>query len=907
MDAISLQKHIETEQKIIHLMLTNKSALDEIVDSGVSIDFFDKNHQKLVKFILKDFLSSNRSRLINRESFKKSLSKNDNLLHELNIFDMCLVGITSEIEDLGFLKNELLENYAGRQVNEALKKFNADAKTNGYQYAVKNLTDSLYSVSDTSLTNEITFSSLTDLKDEYFKIVKEEKLNPAEIIRCGVPEIDDAINVGFRPGHLTIFVADVGSHKCVTGDCLLHCGDGTRKTVQSVYDEYNADKKLPLLLSLNKEKKLFKQPIAGIYKNGIKKCYEVQTNMGFLTKTTDNHPFLTMNGYVELKNLKIGDWVGISRKLPFGNTQPSPDVVKWLAFMYTEGGTTQSSYRFTNSDPILVKEMKRACVRLGGNLHPVIVHGQIVKDNFRVTGLNYLARDYGLFGKKSIHKTLNESIFGWSHKNIALFLKYIYSCDGHVGKKMSKNAYKIVYSSSSKILADGVRDILLKFGIVPTVHYLKVKYKNEYKDAWQVVICDSEQIKLFIEKIGFIGKKNYKANKWIKQITKIKHNRNIDLIPCEVWNLLDQKFFDYKKSHYMCRRKLKNGGDQGRGNEGYCGVRGQSLNRAVLKKIAKYLKNDSELINISTSDIVWDKIKNISDIGEHETFDIAMPVEHNFVVDGFITHNTNVMLNVALNIAEKGHEVLFVPLEMQWRDLLNRTVCARTGITNLALARPQDMSDDDIKKIENHAMWNSNLKNFYILESKDNFSVKTMRREIEKRISFFKPKILFVDYADIFETDSHRGIERHLEINEMIKSLRALGRKYNFSIVTAAQMNRANIKALRESKGEIKIGSDALHGSHGYSAYANTIFALIKVPNEPNRLMIHTIKARDGASSQTSELSVDPSRCLISSSVNAKFLTSSMDLESVINTDPAEIEKFEPKEEVVFESIDWEL
>ena len=47
----------------------------------------------------------------------------------------------------------------------------------------------------------------------------------------------------------------------------------------------------------------------------------------------------------------------------------------------------------------------------------------------------------------------------------------------------------------------------------------------------------------------------------------------------------------------------------------------------------------------------WDEVASIEYIGEHETFDLTVPGDHNFVADDIIVHNTALAANFLENAA----------------------------------------------------------------------------------------------------------------------------------------------------------------------------------------------------------------------------------------------------------------
>jgi replicative DNA helicase len=261
------------------------------------------------------------------------------------------------------------------------------------------------------------------------------------------------------------------------------------------------------------------------------------------------------------------------------------------------------------------------------------------------------------------------------------------------------------------------------------------------------------------------------------------------------------------------------------------------------------------------------------------------PMHLTLVVADVGGHKTNLMLNIALNVSEQGHNVLFVPLEMPWRDLTSRVICNRVNINNRLLAKPHLLKPEQIQQIKEASLWEN--KHFAVLDAHERFELAVLRREIEKRVIGFQPKVVVIDYADIVRTEA-RYQSRTIEIGEMLHSLRALGKQYGFHIVSAAQMNRAAIKALREGD-DSALDSTAIHGSHNYSAASDTIFGLMRIPDEKDKIKIYVIKARHGPSGVTGELNVDPSRYLITSTSETLTMTSETDLELDLNRPPSEI------------------
>ncbi|MGB0931388.1 MAG: replicative DNA helicase [Chitinophagales bacterium] len=90
--------------------------------------------------------------------------------------------------------------------------------------------------------------------------------------------------------------------ECITGDSLIYLPrTRTYKKVKDLVGKQNFD-----VLSLDENLKLQRAKCLDVWETGKKKVYEVTTSSGFKIKASGNHPFLTVEGWKKLEELKIG-------------------------------------------------------------------------------------------------------------------------------------------------------------------------------------------------------------------------------------------------------------------------------------------------------------------------------------------------------------------------------------------------------------------------------------------------------------------------------------------------------------------------------------------------------------------------------------------------------------------------
>ena len=208
---------------------------------------------------------------------------------------------------------------------------------------------------------------------------------------------------------------------------------------------------------------------------------------------------------------------------------------------------------------------------------------------------------------------------------------------------------------------------------------------------------------------------------------------------------------------------------------------------------------------------------------------------------------STMMLNIAFNLFKRDHNVLFLPLEMPFEDIYQKFLSRECMIEFEKIAKPELLSPDEWVVLENHAKSIHETKGGLMwADVKSRPTVTEMKRAIERKLPYFKPTVVVIDYIANIKPDSVE--ENWLAIGDILKDLRAMGKQHNFAILSAAQLGREGIKKLKNDKeGSKSPGSEDIRGSHEYSADADNIFAQVPSPDEPNRKMhLYCIKARYG-------------------------------------------------------------
>jgi len=219
---------------------------------------------------------------------------------------------------------------------------------------------------------------------------------------------------------------------------------------------------------------------------------------------------------------------------------------------------------------------------------------------------------------------------------------------------------------------------------------------------------------------------------------------------------------------------------------------------------------------------------------------------------------TTMMLNVAMNIWEQGHNVLFVPLEMP-RELLYWKIMSRKAEVPFDhLLKPkQFLTEENWTKVKDATVKIAGHQgsHLYIMEKLDGHTtVSEILRQIERHVDVFQPRAIVVDYVGILAPDASMRNERDdVKIGLMLKALRQAGKpgaltEKGFGTISGVQIGREALKRVRKlGTNKTSFHSEDLRGSHDYSADADNIFAQMKDPAQPNnRLLLFHLKTRYG-------------------------------------------------------------
>ncbi len=427
--------------------------------------------------------------------------------------------------------------------------------------------------------------------------------------------------------------------ECVTGDTLIFMADaGHYIPVNKLVGQKDF-----YVLALNDEMKLAKSRCLDVWKTGEKEIFELETQSGFKIKTSANHPFYTIDGWKELQDISVGDFVASARSLPQNKTSSSlkKEEIILLAHIIGDGCFVDRQPIHYTSQDANSRQIVAQCAQKLWDIKPRIIQDQNSENCFHV----YLPSPYKLAPNKhhpfinllnqlnlkksrSFDKKIPDAIFLSDNQQIAMFIHHLWCTDGGVSIR-EKGSAKVYYTSSSIQLINGLKSLLLKFGIHSSIN---VSQKKNYRPTYHLNVTGKTNILKFANNIGIFSEKGEKLLLLANLLSQKNENPNSDVIPQHIWNSVREKRLNTGLTERAFQSAI---------NTQYCGTTlyKSNVSRQRLERVANVL-NDESLTLLAQSDIKWERVKSIKYIGKEMTYDIHVEQNHNFVANDLIVHNS---------------------------------------------------------------------------------------------------------------------------------------------------------------------------------------------------------------------------------------------------------------------------
>jgi len=442
---------------------------------------------------------------------------------------------------------------------------------------------------------------------------------------------------------VTLCIAGAGTGKCVAGSTLVYTNKGIIpiKDIPNYY-EVIKNKCESEIIGFNDYGKRKKCESSHWFKFKKEKTITIKTESGYSIRGTYEHPIVVLkdDGKIEFKkinDIKKDDYIALSKNNDLWSKEDiiSKGKAYILGLLVADGYLAHKSglISLSNSDPAIIKKYYKLMKKEFG-----ITNIKERKSKYSATidhdifGLEF-KRKLERLGLKMVTSTYKEipwSVLCSSKKVVKSFLQ------GYLDVESSMGNSNLEVCSASKKLIHQLQVVLLNFGIRSSVKNKKVK---SYKDnKYYRLTISGFAIRKFKEEIDYNTHKKYKG--MLKNIYERKANTNVEVYPnqCALLKKLKNKY------NLAIRKRYLEG-------ETY-----PSLNH-LYKLLNKADQEDSDVIYLLriANNFLFEKVEKVT---RHKklinVYDFTVPMYHSFVANGFINHNTRVLIHKVAKLIEDG-------------------------------------------------------------------------------------------------------------------------------------------------------------------------------------------------------------------------------------------------------------
>jgi len=429
--------------------------------------------------------------------------------------------------------------------------------------------------------------------------------------------------LGKRGGDFVVFYGRMKSMKCVCEGQRVMMPDGALLPIEEVPELCKAP-------SFTETTGRIRMAKARRVVSGTKDSVEVVTESGLRLRTSKDHLYMVPGGkYRRIKDLRVGNHVATARSLPEWSPdkdQVTPEDAHLLGLLVGDGN-------YTRADQDVLQALRRHAARhncvltVGARPIEFRVRREATEKHNKVLTL---LKDLGIHGSKGPEKRIPRAVFTSSRESIAAFIAGYLDTDGHVKKVVR-------WESASQGLIGDLQHLLLRFGIRARANQATTNYGTE---AYSLTVYTKKDAQTLDRVVGpFLSSERKRKALTTLGVVTGPTRVNTDAIPwtkeLESTIIAAKQGYEWPKSGLskMDKSKLFQSG---------------RISRRLLTKLAEAFDSD-ELRNVANQDIAWERIKSITPIGQVPCYDICIEdgQDPNFVVEGFVVHNTWILLYCA--------------------------------------------------------------------------------------------------------------------------------------------------------------------------------------------------------------------------------------------------------------------
>jgi hypothetical protein len=470
--------------------------------------------------------------------------------------------------------------------------------------------------------------------------------------------------------------------KCLDEDTeIVDPLTGVPRTIAEVFK----DEDVTRVLTLDERRRVTAVPITAKVDVGLDSvCLRVTFASGRSVVTTSEHPFLMPDGWRRADQLAVGETAAVPARIPFPEKPARilDEEVDFLAIILAEGCYVPGQagmVGFTSADPEILARMRRAGERLGFALRhrgrydwaltghmrfteppdgvcacgcgqPTPIATRSRNGNVKGQPRRYaeghssrrgsaatVLRRFGVPRALSREKVLPEIVYRLPPDQLARFIAVFWACDGTVGR------VGVSTTLASERLVRQLQHLVLRFGIQSRVRFHRSTLDGKPFPSWQLrVYSQSEQS--FLDAIPLWGTKRQRlAALCAGRSRAVQANVGAPSLSAELRARLDAatRLPDGRFDNTRFEQVAKRLGASYRFQFSHIVDRDTGrINRPGFRAFCEVFGLMDEYSWLLDSDVFWDRIVSIEDVGERHVYDLTVEPTACFVANDIVVHNT---------------------------------------------------------------------------------------------------------------------------------------------------------------------------------------------------------------------------------------------------------------------------
>src|SRR6266496_2456607 len=444
--------------------------------------------------------------------------------------------------------------------------------------------------------------------------------------------------------------------KCLDEDSeIIDPVTGVPRTIAEVFK----DEDVTRVLTLDPQRRITAVPITAKVDVGLdSNCLRVTFASGRSVVTTPEHPFLMPDGWRRADHLAVEETAAVPARIPFPEkpVRILDEEVDFLAVMLAEGcyvGNQSGAVNFSSADPEVIARMRAAGERLGFGVRHLGRYDWALTGHTKFTEPPNGACACGCGAPTPIAtRTRNGNVKGQPRRY----------ADGHSSRRgaaatvlrrfgvpralsRQKVLPEIIYRLPPERLVRQLQHLLLRFGIQSKVRFHRSTLNGKPYPSWQLRVY-SQSDQAFLSQIPLWGTKRERlAALCAGRSRAVQANVGAPSLSPAMRARLDAaaRLPDGRSDTARFKRVAERLGASYRFQFSHI-VNSETgrLNRPGFRAFCEVFGLMDEYGWLLDSDVYWDRIVSIEDVGERHVYDLTVEPTACFVANDILVHNTYV-------------------------------------------------------------------------------------------------------------------------------------------------------------------------------------------------------------------------------------------------------------------------